>query len=552
MASLLSQNGLVRRAVRYIRRIYRRRFASQLNLDDILHWPKIDESLNKSNIKDWLFRIPTSIPAERPNGTSELSMKGVIAFYENRPEVRAMFPMGITLCGMKAFLAYMVYHLKPEDGLSLFDVYSFFRTVESFPSLTINLVYFNQPEYQRVFPKALEDQEHWFEFLQYLKKTFRIKADWINDSGLDNTLGKPSVPGVNVLGHFCYPSGLQVAATLVSDSFEKAGRLPLLRSIPATPTDTPRGKKFRALLQYENTIIVMAPEPYFADCFNRAGVYSSAEKRTFAIWYWELEEAPAHWLGLTQGVQEIWAPTKHIQKALARVVSVPVIPMLPAITLPPFTPLSRKELGLNEEEFIFLFVFDLASIMERKNPLALIRSFKLAFTSMPKSKLVLKVSRAGNYPQEIKLLREAIDGSNIYLDISDMTRDKVTALMNSCDCYVSLHRAEGLGLTIAEAMLLKKPVIATAYSGNLDFMDADTSLLVKYNLVELDQDYLPYQKGWHWADPDVNDAAEKMRWVYENHEAAKLMGEAASLKLNDLLSPKRAGERMIARLDSFQ
>jgi glycosyltransferase involved in cell wall biosynthesis len=190
--------------------------------------------------------------------------------------------------------------------------------------------------------------------------------------------------------------------------------------------------------------------------------------------------------------------------------------------------------------------------MERKNPLGLIRAFKLAFASMPKAKLVLKVSRAINYPEEIKLLRDAIDGANIYLDISDMTREQVTALMNSCDCYVSLHRAEGLGLTIAEAMLLGKPVIATAYSGNLDFMDADTSLLVKYNLVELDQDYLPYQKGWHWADPDVNDAAEKMRWVYENPASAKLLGEAAKLKLNDLLSPKRAGERMVARLDSFQ
>ena len=538
--------------MRYIRRIYRRRFASQLNLDDILHWPKIDESLNKSNIKDWLFRIPTSIPAERAKGTLELSMKGVIAFYESRPEVRAMFPMGITLCGMKAFLAYMVYHLNPEDGLSLFDVYSFFRTVESFPSLTINLVYLNQPEYQKLFPKALDDEEHWFEFLAHLKKTFRIKADWINEPWLDNKLEKPIHPGVNVLGHFCYPSGLQVAATLVADSFEKAGHQVLRRSIPATLTDTPRGKKFRSLLQYENTIIVMAPEPYFADCFNRAGVYSSLNHRTFAIWYWELEEAPAHWAGLAQGVQEIWAPTIHIQKALAKVIAAPVIPMLPAITLPSFTVLSRKELGLNDDDFIFLFVFDLASIMERKNPLGLIRAFKLAFGSMPKIKLVLKVSRAKNYPDEIKLLRDAIDGANIYLDISEMAREKVTALMNSCDCYVSLHRAEGLGLTIAEAMLLGKPVIATAYSGNLDFMDDNTSLLVKYDRVELDQDYLPYQKGWHWAAPDEKDAAEKMRWVYENPEAAKLMGDAARLKLNDLLSPKRAGERMIARLDSFR
>lgn len=542
----------MRKLVRHFRRIYRRRFASRLNLDDIIHWPRIDESLNKSNIKEWLLRIPTSMPSERPNADAELSMRGVIAFYENRPEVRSMFPMGITLCGMKAFLGYLVFHSTPDDGLTLFDVYSFFRTIESFPTLTLDLVYINQPEYQKLFPQALEDERHWREFLQYLEKKFNIKGDWIHDASRVNKFEKPISPGVNVFGHFCYPSGLQVAANLVVQSFEEAGRQVLMRSIAASPADLPRNKKYRSLPYHRDNIVVMAPEPYFADCFDRAGVWCPPEKKTFAIWYWELEEAPGHWGDLAGNVNEIWAPTIHIKKALEKVVKVPVVSMLPAITLSPFQKLSRSELGLRDDEFIFLFVFDLASIMERKNPLGLIRSFKKAFQSIPGVRLVLKVSRSEKYPNEMKLLREAILGANIFLDTSEMSREKVLALINSCDCYVSLHRAEGLGLTIAEAMLLGKPVIATAYSGNLDFMATDTSLLVGYERVELEKDYLPYKKGWHWAEPDEKEAAEKMKWVFENPEAAKLMGETASLKLKDLLSPRRAGERMIARLDSLQ
>ena len=106
-----------------------------------------------------------------------------------------------------------------------------------------------------------------------------------------------------------------------------------------------------------------------------------------------------------------------------------------------------------------------------------------------------------------------------------LSREELNALIGVADCYISLHRSEGFGITMAEAMSLEKPVIATGFSGNTDFMTASNSFLVNYELVEIEQDHGPYKKGWLWAEPDVNHAAEFMRKVYENKALAKRIGK---------------------------
>ncbi len=129
-----------------------------------------------------------------------------------------------------------------------------------------------------------------------------------------------------------------------------------------------------------------------------------------------------------------------------------------------------------------------------------------------------------------------------------LPRAEVLGLIQCCDCYVSLHRSEGFGLTMAEAMLMGKPVIATAYSGNIDFMSMQDSLLVGYDLIPLERDYMPYKKGWLWANPHVAEAAEQMRWVYEQADEAKALGERAKLSAGRVLSLEAAGRRMANRL----
>ena len=111
----------------------------------------------------------------------------------------------------------------------------------------------------------------------------------------------------------------------------------------------------------------------------------------------------------------------------------------------------------------------------------------------------------------------------------------MNALFASIDSYVALHRSEGLGLGMAQAMYLGKPVIGTGYSGNLEFMNSENSLLVNYTMTELEEDSGPYERGTHWAAPDVEHAATLMRWVYENRAASSAWGARAAQGIRRIL-----------------
>ena len=133
-----------------------------------------------------------------------------------------------------------------------------------------------------------------------------------------------------------------------------------------------------------------------------------------------------------------------------------------------------------------------------------------------------------------------------------LPREGLNGLIAACDCYVSLHRSEGLGLTLAEAMMLGKPTIATAYSGNLDFMNESNSLLVGHDIIEIDSDNGPYVKGGRWAEPSIPEAANAMRWVFNHPEEARLLGERARLSTVHCFSPERCGSRMLERLNQIR
>ncbi len=154
------------------------------------------------------------------------------------------------------------------------------------------------------------------------------------------------------------------------------------------------------------------------------------------------------------------------------------------------------------------------SIVERKNPLGLIRAFGQAFRSEEPVDLILKTGSAPRHDDQMRELHAAATGANVHILDRIMTSDETLSPIDACDAYVSLHRSEGLGLTMAEAMLLGKPVVATRYSGNLDFMDDGNSRLVDYELVPLGQPLPPYDAIARWAEPSLDHAARLMRRVY--------------------------------------
>ena len=161
------------------------------------------------------------------------------------------------------------------------------------------------------------------------------------------------------------------------------------------------------------------------------------------------------------------------------------------------------------------------STTARKNPIGLVEAFRLAFEPGSGPVLVLKSINAERCPQDLSALREAAAGHpDIQLSDAYVTQEHMQALTAACDCYVSLHRSEGFGLGLAEAMAYGKPTIATGYSGNRAFMDESNSYLVSYQPAPVPPDAGPYLEGMTWADPDVEDAARLMREVVENPDEA--------------------------------
>jgi glycosyltransferase involved in cell wall biosynthesis len=191
------------------------------------------------------------------------------------------------------------------------------------------------------------------------------------------------------------------------------------------------------------------------------------------------------------------------------------------------------------------------SYFERKNPLAIIKAFRNAFKPTEDAMLILKFSNSESNVSARDRIIEAAKGLKVKIIDKYLYKDELYALLNLIDCYVSLHRSEGFGLTLAEAMYLKKPVIATAYSGNTDFMNCNNSFLVTYKIIEIEEDIGHYKKGNIWADPDILHATELMRYVYENRETARNIGAVASNDIRSQLSPLAVGNKIKTRIKSI-
>jgi glycosyltransferase involved in cell wall biosynthesis len=267
-----------------------------------------------------------------------------------------------------------------------------------------------------------------------------------------------------------------------------------------------------------------------------------------AFWAWETSRFPEIWWDRFEHLDEIWVGSDFVLDAIARVSPIPVVKTpLAAPVRPTVGPQARSRFNLGKKTFMFLFAFDYMSIFQRKNPLAAVQAFRKAFSSRDDVKLILKCAHSHASPDEARMLAKACHGANIQIIDDVISRQDVNALMNAADCYVSLHRSEGFGLTMAETMSLGKPVIATGYSGNMEFMTPANSYPVKYKLVEIDQAYGPYSDG-EWAEPDVDHAAELMRFVFKNREEASAVGKRARADMRRLFSPIAVGERMRQRL----
>ena len=276
-----------------------------------------------------------------------------------------------------------------------------------------------------------------------------------------------------------------------------------------------------------NVVVVNADQ--LAHFASEAGPAFFAGRYTIGQWAWELEMFPEVFWPALDLVDEVWAVSSFTRAAIASVTTKPVYAFPHPIVEPaPPDHVDRAALGIPDDRFTFLFCFDLFSILERKNPIGLITAFAQAFAPGAGPVLVVKVINGDRQVADLERIKWAARGRpdivviDHYLDAGENA-----ALMAAADCYVSLHRSEGFGLTIAEAMALGKPVIATAYSGNLDFMDRDTAYLVPWMPGVVPAGCDPYPEGARWAEPDLAAAATLMRHVYGHPEEAAAKGRLA-------------------------
>jgi glycosyltransferase involved in cell wall biosynthesis len=270
-------------------------------------------------------------------------------------------------------------------------------------------------------------------------------------------------------------------------------------------------------------------------------------------WAWELSEFPEEWAPAFGYANEIWTPSQFTRDSVASCSPVPVkvVPHSLDPNLKADPQVDRAKFGLRQDTFVFLFFFDFHSFLERKNPLGLIEAYKNAFGGRSDVQLVIKSAHSAEHKAELALLQHACSGANISIMDAVMTRQDKEELMAAANCYISLHRSEGFGLTLAEAMMLGKPVIATAYSGNLDFMSDDNSFLVSYKLIAIDRTHGPYKAGYHWADPDLDYAVDLMRHVEMDRGAAAEVGRKGQVKIAQALHPTTIAGSVRRRLEEL-
>ena len=273
-------------------------------------------------------------------------------------------------------------------------------------------------------------------------------------------------------------------------------------------------------------------------------------RRNIGYWPWELPEWPAEWTHAYDLVDEVWASSRYTYQAYGKSCPKPVRHMPMTVMVELTAGLTRRSFGLPEGRFLFVFSFDVVSSLTRKNPQACVRAFRAAF---PKGSepvgLVLKAMRASTEaPHWQTLLHDAKEDPRIYVLNRTMDRAEVLDLYRSCDCFLSLHRAEGFGRGIAEAMMLGKPVIVTGYSGNMDFTVPGTAGLVDYRLRRLTVGEYPYSEGQVWADPDIDHAAWWMHRIAENRFLRQRLAVQGQILTTVTFAPATAGFDYAAEL----
>ncbi len=370
-------------------------------------------------------------------------------------------------------------------------------------------------------------------------------------------LRRSSNIGINLVGWFDAELGVGESARLAAKALDtttiETNLIPLKVNCMASRQDHSLADRLTDTPSYPiNVFHIDAPQS--ADIDHNHGAKLRQGRRNIGYWAWELPEFPDNWIPYFNYFDEIWAPSEFARCSIAMKSPLPTLTIPHCIDFDVPERAEREKFGLPSDKFLFLFAYDLNSYQPRKNPMAVIRAFRTAFSGASGRDvgLVIKthsIERNRNAFEEIKGHLEGVE--NLYLIDRRLSRKDVYSLMHSVDSYVSLHRSEGFGLTVAESMYLGKPVISTDWSATAEFLDASNGCPVRYSLNELDRNHGPYPQGQIWADPDSDHAATMMQKLVSGSDYAKMLGENAAQSIRERFSPKEVGRQYEKRMKSL-